>query len=100
MTTKTRGRLLVAGSAKGYPPQAVMRAEVLRLIQHRLSSWPLDDLAVIGMITGRPEPRRLNLLKLVELLVLADAEDAGELTDDPHAVDEAVKRDPPVRWHG
>ena len=71
MTTKTRRRPLVAGPAKGYPPQAVMRAEVLRLINHRLSQWPLDDLVVIGMITGHPD--RTVLLRAIEMAVDIDA---------------------------
>jgi hypothetical protein len=65
---KSKRKPLCAGPAKGYPPQGIMRAEVLRLISHRLSTWTLDDLVVIGMVTGLPDADRAVVLASLHAL--------------------------------
>jgi hypothetical protein len=43
---------VIAPAEKGYPPQAIQRAEIIRLIAMRLREFDFDDLVYIGRLTA------------------------------------------------
>jgi hypothetical protein len=52
---RTRARKpFIAPPEKGYPPQAIQRAEIIRVIAGRLKEFEFDDLVYIGRLTVPP----------------------------------------------